>query len=143
MSRRKVFVRVATCTASAVLTACGATSSSSSPTPSVSQSSVRPASTAHIHIVQPADGAVVPAGTLHIAVAITGGQIVPITSTHLTPDTGHVHLYVDNSLMSMNYGTQQDIPVQPGTFTIKAEFVAVDHAPFNPRVTDQVTVTVK
>jgi len=34
----------------------------------------------------------------------------------------------------MNYALEQDFPVVPGTYVLKAEFVAADHAPFNPRV---------
>jgi hypothetical protein len=55
-----------------------------------------------------------------------------------------VHLYVNGVLVSMNYGLEQDIPVQPGTIDIKAEFVAADHAPFSPRVWSQdVVITVR
>ena len=55
-----------------------------------------------------------------------------------------MHLYVNNVLVSMNYGLEQDIPVQPGSLVLKAEFVASDHAPFNPRVwSPEVIFTVK
>jgi hypothetical protein len=37
-------------------------------------------------------------------------------------------------LIYMAYSLQQDVPVHPGTFQLQAEFVAADHAPFNPRV---------
>jgi hypothetical protein len=59
---------------------------------------------------------------------------VPQTTTTIRPDEGHVHLYVNNVLVSMNYGLEQDVEVQPGNIALKAEFVAADHAPFNPRV---------
>ena len=52
-------------------------------------------------------------------------QIVSATTTNIQPDQGHVHLYVDNVLVSMNYGLEQDLPVSPGTYVLKAEFVAV------------------
>ena len=66
------------------------------------------------------------------------------TTTDIKPDEGHIHLYVNNALVSMNYGIQQDIAVTPGTYIIKAEFVAADHAPFNPRVwSGEVFFTVK
>jgi hypothetical protein len=55
-----------------------------------------------------------------------------------------VHLYVDNVLVSMNYALEQDMPVHAGTYVLKAEFVASDHAPFSPRVwSNQVLFTVK
>ena len=56
------------------------------------------------------------------------------TTTAIRPDEGHVHLYVDNALVSMNYTLTQDLPVHPGTYVIRVEFVAADHAPFSPRV---------
>ena len=71
---------------------------------------------------------------------VVGRTIQP---TDIRPDEGHVHLYVNNSLVSMNYGLEQDVPVNPGTIVIKAEFVAADHAPFNPRVwSDEIVVTI-
>ena len=93
----------------------------------------RPASPAVIAITSPAQGAVVNGSTAHIIVSLQGAQLVAATSTTSDP-TGHVHLYVDNVLVSMNYGLEQDLPVHPGTYVLKAEFVAADHAPFNPRV---------
>lgn len=110
------------------------------PTPTGS----RPASPAVIAITSPAQGAVVNGSTAHIIVSLQGAQIVAATSTDIRPDRGHVHLYVDNVLVSMNYGLEQDLPVHPGTYVLKAEFVAADHAPFNPRVwSDEVLFTVK
>ena len=77
-------------------------------------------------------------------ISIKNATIVPVTTTAIRPDQGHVHLYVDNVLVSMNYGLTQDITVQPGTWLLKAEFVASDHAPFDPRVVSpEVLFTVK
>jgi hypothetical protein len=56
------------------------------------------------------------------------------TSTNLTPDEGHVHLFVDGRLVSMSYGLDANVWIAPGTHTLLAAFVAVDHAPFNPPV---------
>jgi hypothetical protein len=104
----------------------------------------RPSSPAVIAITQPASGAVVTSSAVHVVISLQGAQIVSATTTNIRPDQGHVHLYVDNVLVSMNYGLEQDIPVKPGTYVLKAEFVASDHAPFNPRVwSQQVFFTVK
>ena len=74
----------------------------------------------------------------------SGATIVTQTSTNIRPDEGHIHLLVDNVVVSMNYGLEQDIPVHPGTYVLKAEFVAADHAPFSPRVfSSEVFFTVK
>jgi hypothetical protein len=34
----------------------------------------------------------------------------------------------------MGFSLEQDVPVHPGVYTLKAEFVGGDHFPFNPRV---------
>jgi len=100
----------------------------------------RPSSPATVEIVKPAPNTTVTGATVHIVLKLTGATIVPQTTTALRPDQGHVHLYVNNVLVSMNYGLEQDIPVQPGTLVLKAEFVAADHAPFNPRVWSPETI---
>jgi hypothetical protein len=94
----------------------------------------RPASPATVEIQQPTANSTVTGATVHVALRLTGATIVAQTTTDIRPDQGHVHLYVNNQLVSMNYGLEQDLPVQPGTIVLKAEFVAADHAPFNPRV---------
>jgi hypothetical protein len=94
----------------------------------------RPSTTATVQIVEPASGAIVEGTSAHVVLRLIGARIVVESTTSIRPDEGHVHLYVNNSLVSMNYGLEQDIPVQPGTLVIKAEFVAADHAPFSPRV---------
>ena len=112
--------------------------------PSPSPSVTRPSSPAKITIVTPTAGATVHGATVHIVLTLTGARIVKQTTTNIRPDEGHVHLYVDGVLVSMNYGLEQDLPVHPGTYVLKAEFVASDHAPFNPRVWSEQTIfTVK
>ena len=126
------------------LVACG---SGAGPTQRASApvaSGARPSSPAVVGIVAPKSGDTVEGASIHIVLSLTGAKIVAATTTAITPDTGHVHLYVDNVLVSMNYGLEQDIPVHPGTYVLKAEFVAADHAPFNPRVwSPEVFFTVK
>jgi len=94
----------------------------------------RPASPATVEIVEPTANSTVTGTSVHVVLKLTGATIVQQTTTAIKPDEGHVHLYVNNVLVSMNYGLEQDLPVQPGTIVLKAEFVASDHAPFNPRV---------
>ena len=100
------------------------------PTPAGS----RPSSPAIIAIVAPKQNAVITGSTAHVVITLQNAQIVPATTTNIRPDQGHVHLYVDNVLVSMNYGLEQDLAVHAGTYLLKAEFVAADHAPFDPRV---------
>ena len=51
---------------------------------------------------------------------------------------------IPNARAVMNYGLTEDLPVHPGTYFLQAEFVASDHAPFDPRVwSNEVAFTVK
>jgi hypothetical protein len=103
----------------------------------------RLSSPAVVRIVSPAQGAVVNGPNVHVVVAVDHATVVQATTTNVAPDTGHVHLYLDNALTYMAYTLQQDLPVTTGTYTLKAEFVAADHVPFNPRVwSDQIVFTV-
>jgi hypothetical protein len=127
---------------SLAIDACGASpaTSSGSPTPLAG----RPSSPAVVRIVRPTSGATVSGPTVHVVLSLQGARIVTTTTTNIRLDEGHLHLYVDNALVSMNYGLEQDIALQPGTYVVKAEFVAADHAPFNPRVwSAEVVFTVK
>ena len=123
----------------AALAGCGGPGGSPSPT-----AGSRPSSPAVVRILEPRNGAAVSGTTLHIELSLENATIVSHTSTNIRPDQGHVHLYVDNVLVSMNYGLVQDLPVHKGSYVLKAEFVASDHAPFNPRVySPTVVFTVK
>jgi hypothetical protein len=95
---------------------------------------IRPRSAATVAILSPVPGAVVGGTILHVKLSLTGGRIVPQTSTHLTPVTGHIHLILDGSVVSMAYGLDQEVPITKGPHLLQAEFVAADHFPFNPRV---------
>jgi len=108
--------------------------------PTVSAGASRPSSPATVTIVQPVAGETVQGTTVHVVLSLTGATIVTQTTTNIRPDEGHIHLYVDNVLVSMNYGLEQDLPVHAGTYVLKAEFVAADHAPFNPRVVSSETI---
>lgn len=104
----------------------------------------RPSSPATLTITAPQDGSTVSGTTVHVTLDLENATITSSTTTSINPDQGHIHLYVDGVLTSMNYTTEQDLPVTPGTYALKAEFVASDHAPFSPRVwSNQVVFTVK
>jgi hypothetical protein len=104
----------------------------------------RPSTSATVTIVSPLPNAVITGNTVHVVVKVTGATVVDDTNEDIRPDQGHVHLYVDNALWYMQYSLTKDIPVTPGTYVLKAEFVANDHAPFNPRDwSTQIFFTVK
>jgi hypothetical protein len=105
---------------------------------------VRPTTSATITILSPAPGQVLrgnPA-TVHIQLRVTGARIVTQTSSHLSPHTGHIHLYLDGQLAAMQYAASTTIVSDPGSHLLKAELVAVDHGPFSPPVTASVTFRV-
>ncbi|MFI5200684.1 MAG: hypothetical protein ACHQXL_09965 [Candidatus Limnocylindrales bacterium] len=123
-------IALAACSSPGATAPASAPPASSAPSPAGS----RPSSPAIVEIVSPTLNEVVTGPTLHVVISLKNATIVPATTTNISPTTGHVHLYVDNVLVSMNYGLTQDLPVHPGTYVLKAEFVAADHAPFDPRV---------
>jgi hypothetical protein len=98
--------------------------------------SARPSTTARLAILSPAEGETFSGNpaTVPVRLQLTGGRVVAFTSSRLVPDEGHVHLYLDGSLVSMSFALEQTLEVAPGSHVLRAEFVAVDHAPFSPRV---------
>jgi hypothetical protein len=105
---------------------------------------VRPTTSAKIIILSPAPGQVLrgnPA-TVRVRLRVTGARIVTQTSTHLSPHTGHIHLYLDGELAAMQYQASTTIYASPGRHRLQAQFVAVDHGPFSPPVTASVTFRV-
>jgi hypothetical protein len=117
-----------------VLTAC-ASDGRTAPTPSASDASPRPSSPAVLTIVSPENDGVVRGSTVDLRVALEGATIVPQTTTDVRPDEGHLHVYLDDRLISMTEGLEQAVPdVAPGLHRVTVEFVAADHAPFDPRV---------
>ena len=126
------------------LAACAPAPSAGSAAPGASAAiGPRPSSSATLTVVSPTDGQSVAGPTVHVVINLAGATIVSATTTDIRPDEGHIHLYLDNNLVSMNYGSTLDQAVPAGTHVLRAEFVAADHVPFNPRVvTPDVVFTV-
>ncbi len=128
---------VAVAVAALAMTACGGSSGepSASPPPTTSAALERPTSTGVLTILSPENGQRVPGGTARLEVDLQGAEIVDQTSTDLRPDEGHLHVMLDGSLVSMTSGTSQQLTdLTPGEHLLQVEFVAADHAPFDPRV---------
>jgi hypothetical protein len=104
---------------------------------------VRPSTTARLEILSPRAGDLFTGSPARIPVALrlTGGRIVPLTSSHLIANAGHIHLSLDGTLVSMT-GSEGQVRASPGRHVLQAEFVAVDHGPFHPRVIATVTFRV-
>lgn len=118
------------------LCSCGQTSTAQGG-PTRPAMTARPSSTAKLMILEPTPNSVITTTSLLVRFQLTGARIVAQTSTNLTPDTGHIHLSLDGRLISMNYQLQQEVSLAAltrGSHLLTGEFVAVDHAPFNPRV---------
>jgi hypothetical protein len=109
---------------------------------------VRPSSTATVAITSPTPGETfhadprTGAARVPLTVHLMGGKIVPFTSTNLVANTGHIHVYLDGSLVAMTTTLRRTLDVLPGHHTLTAEFVAVDHAPWNPRIRSSVRFVV-
>lgn len=98
----------------------------------------RPTSSASLAFAAPTAGESISSDEVEVVLDLQGGRVVAGASTQVTPDTGHVHLVLDGTLVSMTYGLVQIVDlrsVPPGAHTFQAEYVAADHAPFDPRVT--------
>jgi len=106
--------------------------------------SARPSSTAELSIVSPVVGEVVRGSAVDLRVKLQGAKLVPSTTTDIVPDEGHLHVILDDKLISMTEGLEQSIrDVPPGEHRITVEFVASDHAPFDPRVVTVVAFEVE
>lgn len=105
----------------------------------------RPATTGRIEIVSPTNGQVFrgdPA-TIRVELRLEGARIVPFSSLRLVPNEGHIHLYLDGSLVSMTAALEVRITASLGDHELRAEFVAVDHGPFDPRVVATASFSVR
>jgi hypothetical protein len=123
-----------------VLAACGGGASG---TPTTTPPSTRPSSSAKVIILAPTSGQVIHGSTLHLRIKLDGARIVKPTTTNIRPDRGHIHVLLDDKIVSMTYGLEQAVHVTPGNHILQVEFVASDHRPWDPRVITAVPFEVK
>ena len=118
---------------------------SPSPTsPAPTATADRPASTAKLAIVSPKNGQVIRGTTVQLKVSLKDAEVVTATTTDVVPDEGHLHVILDEQLVTMTGELEQLIAnLTPGQHLLKVEFVATDHAPFDPRVIVAVAFEVK
>ena len=104
----------------------------------------RPSSTAKLTILAPRNRQTISRQADEVRLGLVGAKIVSQTTTRIRPDQGHIHLLVDGKLVAMNYSLNEQLPnLTPGQHVVQVEFVAADHAPFEPRVLTQAAFTVK
>jgi hypothetical protein len=122
------------------LTACsgGNSGGSDAPATTTAVAAARPSSPAKLIITRPKNGQTVRQQRPELHLELDGGKIVSQTTTRVQGDEGHIHLHVDGKLVAMNYGLRQRLPaLPPGQHVVQVEFVAADHAPFEPRILAQ------
>jgi hypothetical protein len=138
-------IAIGMCAALVLLAACSSGGSGSSTASGASPApGPRPSTTATLKILSPTNGQVIHGTTVDLKVSLTGAKLVSVSSTNLVPNEGHLHVSVDDTLVSMTSGLEQTIPnLTPGTHLITVEFVANDHFPFDPRVRALVSFQVK
>jgi hypothetical protein len=138
---------VLTALAMLVLGACSGddgAAAGSTPIPAPTTVGARPRSTATLTILAPRNGQTIGRQTPEVRLGLRGARIVPHTTTRVRPDQGHLHLLVDGRLVGMDYGLHEQLPrLTPGQHLVQVEFVAADHAPFEPRVLAQAAFQVR
>ena len=131
MSWRRLLAAVAALALSAAgVAGCGGSGSSGS------GSGARPVSTARLAIVQPTPNQVT-GSNVTVQLQVTGGEVVPLTQISGPPrgDQGHIHVSLDGNLVTMTDKQSTALPpLTPGSHTLQAEYVAVDHQPFRTRI---------
>jgi hypothetical protein len=93
-----------------------------------------------VSIASPRDGDTVAAGAVQLEVEVDGGSLTSETQSE-DPTMGHLHIYVDNTLISMPSTETTDVELDSGEHTIAVEFTTADHRSFDPRITDEISVT--
>ena len=141
---RTLASRLALAAVAVVLLGACSSGGSTTSTPTPTTLAARPTSTAKLSILAPRNGQTLSRHTPEVRLDLTGAKIVSQTTTRIRPDQGHIHLLVDGKLVTMNYGLNERLPsLTPGQHLVQVEFVAADHAPFDPRVLTQAAFTVK
>jgi hypothetical protein len=140
---RRALVAAVAAAAVLGLAACSGGDGGGSAAPSTTSAAApRPSSPAKLTIVTPRNGQTVKEGA-ELRLGLDNAKIVNQTTTRIQGDEGHIHLLVDGKLVNMNYGLRQRLPeLAPGQHVLQVEFVAADHAPFDPRILTQAAFTV-
>jgi hypothetical protein len=134
---RRVRAAVLLAAAALAVTACSGGDGGSPPPAAATTAATapRPSSPAKLTIMTPRNGQTVRQDRPEVRLELVGGKIVSQTTNRIQGDEGHIHLLVDSKLVDMNYGLRQRLPqLPPGQHVLQVEFVAADHAPFDPRV---------
>lgn len=132
-----VFLAVAS---AAILTGCGGEAPSATPkTPAPAAS--EPVEAPTMQLIEPLDGATVPAGDLKVNVETTGHKFTMASNNNVDGE-GHVHYTLDGRPFQMSITPDAVIEdVEPGVHTLEAELVQNNTQPFDPPVREEITFT--
>lgn len=93
---------------------------------------------ATVGFASPQDGDTVPAGEpVTIEVDLEGGEL----ATSASDAGGHLHIFVDGSVISMPSTTTTEVDLEPGEHELRVEYVDFGHASYDPPVQETITVT--
>jgi len=121
-----------------LLTACAAPTSSTTVTGSESEAEVSSGTPPTLRLTTPAADAVVPAGTVAVAVETTGHKFVMASNTNV-PGEGHVHFTLDDRPFIMSITPEAELEdVEPGPHTLIAELVQNNTQPFDPPIKETI-----
>ncbi|MDP3879001.1 MAG: DUF4399 domain-containing protein, partial [Dehalococcoidales bacterium] len=111
-----------------------------------------------VSILEPADGATVPAGNVRVSIQVSGFELVSKLGQPNTVGEGHVHYYLDAKppvtpgqpavTAAGTYAASAERShtwqnVAPGSHTLAAQLVNNDHTPLATPVVAQVTINVE
>jgi len=119
-----------------LLAACSGTAKP--PAASGGEADAAPGTPPTLQLTAPVAGAVVPAGTVSVAVETTGLKYVMPSNTNVSGE-GHVHFTLDDRPEVMSTTPEAEITdVEPGTHTLTAELVQNNTQPFDPPITETI-----
>ena len=91
-----------------------------------------------VAITEPKPGDTVPANkSITLQVAVNGGELAAESDA---ANAGHLHIYVDGSLVDMPSTARPKLELKRGAHTLTVEYVDSEHRSFNPQVTDEIEV---
>lgn len=93
---------------------------------------------AEVAFASPTDGATVPANEpVTIEIDLTGGEL----ATSPSDAGGHLHIFVDGSVVSMPSGDTAEVELEPGEHELRVEYVDIQHASYDPPIQETISVT--
>lgn len=93
---------------------------------------------AKVAFASPQDGATVPANEpIEVEIDLEGGEL----ATSASDAGGHLHIFVDGSVISMPSTTTAEVTLEPGKHELRVEYVDIQHASYDPPVQETITVT--